>query len=92
MPVEQMPDDTSGTPDDWGPAKPMSLPLRYEPAYIRDRLFYRVVAWSLAGIASLALVGAIVLAACDKAIPDSVVALGSTAIGALAGVLVADRR
>ena len=51
-----------------------------------------MVGVSLAVIAVIALVGAIALAASGKAVPDSVIALGSTAIGALAGVLVADRR
>ncbi len=92
MAVEQTPDEMSGSPDDWGSADSAITRLRSEPAYLRDRLFYRIVAGSLAAIAGLALVGAIVLAAYEKAVPDSVVALGSTAIGALAGVLIADRR
>ena len=79
--------------DHWGEAaEEPSAPLRAKPAFWRDRWFYRVVAWSLAVIAGIALIGAITLAAYDKPVPDSVVALGSTAIGALAGVLVADRR
>ena len=80
-------------PDDWGEAgEEPPAPLRAEPAFRRDRWFYRVVGGSLAVIAGIALIGAIALAAYDKPVPDSVIALGSTAIGALAGVLVADRR
>lgn len=79
--------------DDWGEVgEETSGLLESRPAFWRDRWFYRVVGGSLAVIAGIALIGAIALAACDKPVPDSVVALGSTAIGALAGVLVADRR
>ena len=80
MAVEAKPENTRDPTDDWGSvAESPSGLLRSGPAYLRDRFFYRVV-------------GAIVLAAYDKTVPDFVVALGSTAIGALAGVLVADRR
>lgn len=93
MTVQAKSEDTRDPPDDWGTvADGPSARLRSGPAYLRDRFFYRVVGSSLAILAGLALVGAIVLAAYDKSVPDFVVALGSTAIGALAGVLVADRR
>ena len=93
MAVDAKPENTRDPTDDWGSVteSPSGL-LRSGPAYLRDRFFYRVVGSSLAILAGLALVGAIVLAAYDKNVPDFVVALGSTAIGALAGVLVADRR
>ena len=84
---------TDPAPDDWGEAEEEpTARLRSGPAFLRDRWFYRVVGVSLAVIAVIALVGAIALAASGKAVPDSEIALGSTAIGALAGVLVADRR
>ena len=93
MAVEAKAENTRDSTDDWGSvAESPSNLLRSGPAYLRDRFFYRVVGSSLAVLAGLALVGAIVLAAYDKTVPDFVVALGSTAIGALAGVLVADRR
>ena len=92
MAAERTLNETGGTPDDWGSAEPPPARLKSEPAFLRDRLFYRVVAWSLAALAGVALVGAIALAAYDKAIPAFVVALGSTAVGALASVLMVNRR
>ena len=93
MAVEARAENTRDSTDDWGSvAESPSGLLRSGPACLRDRFFYRVVGSSLAILAGLALVGAIVLAAYDKTVPDFVVALGSTSIGALAGVLVADRR
>ncbi len=92
MAANSEPDRTGGLPDDWGSADERRfVPLRSEPAYLRDRRFYRIVALSLAILAGLALVGALALAAHDKEAPEFAVALGSTAIGALAG-LVAGRR
>ena len=86
MAEEARPEDARDSPDDWGSvAESPSGLLGSGPAYL-------VVGSSLAILAGLALIGAIVLAAYDKTVPDFVVALGSTAIGALAGVLVADRR
>jgi len=49
--------------------------------------FYRVVVLTLALVAVGALGASIYLAASDQDIPQSIVALGSTAVGALAGVL-----
>ncbi len=93
MPTDPKPTDKNDSSDDWGSAEERHLdPLKYGPAYLGDRHFYRVVAWSLAGIAGLALIGSIVLAAYDKDIPEFVVAIGSTAVGALASVLMANRR
>ena len=86
------PETTSGSPDDWGSVdEGRSTSLQSGPAYLRDRHFYRVVAWSLAILAGLALVGALALAAAGMAVPEFAVAIGSTAIDALAGVVV-DRR
>ena len=93
MLADPKPPDTGSPSDTWGSAEESRTdPLKYGPAYLGDRHFYRVVAWSLAGLAGLALIGSIVLAAYDKDIPDFVVAIGSTAIGALASVLMANRR
>ena len=61
------------------------------PAYQRDRFFYRVVVFTLGFVALGALVGSIYLAAAGQKVPESVVALGSTAVGALAGVLITGR-
>lgn len=93
MPTDPKLPDTGDSPDPWGSAEESRTDaLKYGPAYFSDRHFYRVVAWALASLAGLALIGAIILAVYDKDIPDFVVAIGSTAIGALASVLMANRR
>lgn len=60
--------------------------LAAEPAYRRDRWIYRLVAGVLGLIALVAAVGAIWLALEGTDIPDLLVALGSAAVGALAGL------
>ena len=61
------------------------------PAYVGDTMIYRVVVWSLGLVAILAVIGAIVLSmgfwGKEIQIPDILTALGSAAIGALAGLL-----
>ena len=57
------------------------------PAYISDRRFYRIVVRFLGAVAVLAALGTIVLAAKSFEIPDSLVALGSASIGALASLV-----
>ena len=79
--------DPGSSDGEWGsPDTP--LQLRYGPAYHGDRFFYRVVAFTLALVALGALAASIFLAAAGKEIPQAIVALGSTAVGALAGVLI----
>lgn len=93
MPTDTISSGTNDPSDDWGSSEEQSSdPLTYGPAYLGDRYFYRVVACSLAGIAGVALLGSIGLAAFGKEIPEFVVAIGSTAVGALASVLMVDRR
>jgi hypothetical protein len=58
-----------------------------EPAYLGDRAIYRIVVLALALVLLTAAVGAIVLGWNGKAMPESLIALGSAAIGALAGLL-----
>ena len=85
-----MPDDTTNgrrDDDDWGDADPQhetesAPPVDYRPAYLGDRHFYRVIGWGLVSIVGLTVIGSIGLAAFDKDIPESVIAIGSTAIGA----------
>jgi hypothetical protein len=48
---------------------------------------YRIVVIALGLVALAAVIGAIVLAAGDKDIPQILLALGSAAVGALAGLL-----
>jgi hypothetical protein len=58
-----------------------------EPAYIRDKLTYRLVVSALGLAVLTAAVGGIVIVMADKTPPDMLVALGSAAVGALAGLL-----
>ena len=60
---------------------------RSQPAYMSDRRFYRIVVGFLGTVALLAALGTIILATIDLDIPDSLVALGSAAIGALASLV-----
>ena len=57
------------------------------PAYYGDTLIYRMVVGALGLVVLIAAVGAIILVAEGKTAPDVLVALGSAAIGALAGLL-----
>ena len=52
-----------------------------------DAWIYRIVVISLGAAVLLAILGAFVLAALGKTIPDILTALGSAAVGALAGLL-----
>ena len=82
-------EDELGQSNDWGQPSDDGPPerVRFNPAYVGDRHFYRVVLWSLAVAALLALAGAIVLAAWGKSVPQAIIAIGATAIGALAGIV-----
>lgn len=53
-----------------------------------DVWVYRMVVFSLGLTVLLALIGGVIIALMDKTIPEVLVALGSAAIGALAGLLV----
>jgi hypothetical protein len=57
-----------------------------KPAYYNDRFLYRWVAMALGFAVILALGFATLLAMTDKTVPDILVAVGSAAIGALAGL------
>ncbi|RXZ44312.1 hypothetical protein EBB06_06975 [Crenobacter cavernae] len=52
-----------------------------------DVLLYRIVVSCLGAAMLIALIGAIALVVIDKETPDVLVAIGSAAIGALAGLL-----
>ena len=83
----------SNLPEDWERPESGDL-LEFKPgppAYQRDRFFYRVVAFTLSIVAIVSLVASTYLAKERQQVPDSIVALGSTAVGALAGVPVAGR-
>lgn len=76
-------DQTWGSPDGYEP----QTYGRGQPAYMSDRRFYRIVVVFLGTVAMLAALGTIFLATKDLNIPDSLVALGSAAIGALASLV-----
>jgi hypothetical protein len=59
-----------------------SMPLQ------SDVWIYRIVVFALGTLSIMALVGDMALAFYGKQIPEGVIALGSTALGALAGLLV----
>ena len=61
----------------------LAAPLEY------DLWIYRIVVGALSLVAVVAIVGAIIVAVTtsDTQVPDAVVALGSAAVGALAGLL-----
>lgn len=68
-------------------ADPETVLARIDAEPIPDTWIYRIVVLSL-GLAVLScIIGAIVLSALGKAIPELLIALGSGAIGALAGLL-----
>jgi hypothetical protein len=66
--------------------------LRKASPAINDRWLYRWVVWSLGAVAFASVIGFIVLAALEKTIPQGLVALGSGAIGGLAGLSTASSR
>ena len=74
---------------DWGAPEaspePRTSPARL--AYQTDPIFFRIVASMLGAAVLLSVVGCIGLAACRIEIPQALVAIGSGAVGALAGVL-----
>lgn len=57
------------------------------PAPIPDTLVYRITVGSLGTAVLITLIGAIVLVAFGKQTPEILVAIGSAAVGALAGLL-----
>ena len=75
----------NGTLDEVAKLATKTLP---PPAYISDRMTYRIVVGSLGIVAIAAILGAIYLSTLSNPqIPDVLTALGAAAIGALAGLL-----
>ena len=56
------------------------------PAYYEDETFYRLALMILGSIILVTLVGTIYLAAIAIAIPEGLIAIGSTAVGAFVGL------
>jgi len=77
-----------GNGEDWGLSDDAPQPsYRNPPAYWGDKQFFRLLLRILGGVAIITVLGIFLLSAFDKDIPDSIVALGSTALGALAGLI-----
>ncbi len=55
------------------------------PAYVGDEWFYRIIVVGLITVVILTILSAVLL---KGVVPDYIISLGSTAIGALAGLLV----
>ena len=62
------------------------------PAFEGDKWFYRTIALCLGLVVILCVGGVVYLSHADKEVPQTLTALGSTAIGAFAGVLVDTKR
>ena len=75
---------------EWGSSDPPGQ-LGYGRAYHGDRFFYSGVAITLALVSQGVLAGSIWLAVPGKEIPQSIVYLGSTAVGVPAGVPIAGK-
>jgi hypothetical protein len=58
-----------------------------DPIYKSDKFIYRVVVGALAVVVLTTAIGAIILESGGKTTPQALIALGSTALGALAGLL-----
>ena len=71
--------------------KPMALPEPVEQSPQAPTI-YKIVVIALAALGVLTVVGGVVLAWADKALPESVIVLGSVSVGALAGMVAPTRR
>ena len=67
-------------------------PVIHRLAYERDQLFYRMVVVSLGTAISLSIICSAITVICSGSVPDGITAIGSGAVGALAGVFTASRR
>lgn len=65
----------------------MNTPQYLPESVEHDFWIYRIVVGALALVALATVVGGIVLAGAGRELPGAVIALGSAAIGALAGLL-----
>lgn len=101
MTTEPSQESTETEPLDWNSPQPYGSdneeeadrkPISTTPIYHSDKRFYQIVVWFLGLTMLTCTTGAISLAFCDKEIPDIVVAIGSAAIGALAGLFAPSQR
>ncbi len=82
--------DTPPQQEDWGDSPGAKEPEQ-RSAYHNDIWFWRITVVALAAIVLIALVGDLWLASLGKEIPQAVLALGATAVGALGGVVAGQR-
>lgn len=61
-------------------------------AYEGDERFYRIVAYSLGVAISLSIVCSLIAVLYGESVPNGITAIGSGAVGALAGVFTASKR
>ncbi len=66
--------------------------LEFVDAYRGDARFYRIIAYSLGIAISLSIVCSLVAVLCGNAVPNGITAIGSAAVGALAGIFTATSR
>ena len=82
-----------GEPRDLGDVvEDESEELTARDAYRTDKHFYRVIAYSLGIAIGLSIVCSTAAFVCTKEVPDGVIAIGSAAVGALAGIFTATAR
>jgi len=60
--------------------------LKEVPAYVGDKLLYRIAVFTLSLIALIAALGSGILVLAGKNTPEVLIALGSAAVGALVGL------
>ena len=91
-----MSDPVSKPSDDWGDTSKASKAspvgrVTLRPAYENDVWFYRILVIALGGAVLLSVGGAVLIAVMGKQVPEVLVAVGSAAVGALAGVFTMKR-
>ena len=87
---ESVPPDDGDSVDSLEADPPFQL-VDTQLAFETDRWFFRMVAISLGAAIVFSVAGSIWLAAHGNDVPESVVAIGSASVGALAGVLTVRR-
>lgn len=74
--------------EDWGESTEDELKVkRGNPAFHSDRLFFRVIVFTLGGVNIIGIIGIITLAWCNNEVPDALTAIVSGAAGSLGAVL-----
>ena len=71
----------------WGDPDAQGVPLPRVPAYLGDRVFYRLVLLFLGLIALASVAAAFYFPSIDRQTPEALIAMGSAAVGALVSLL-----